>query len=90
VGFRGKKLAPLIIYLEIKWKRVVKFKPRPALPQDWTPLPIVLEAIWVPEVALMFWGWKETLARTGTRTPDLSASNVVAILNTLLRIDYIN
>jgi hypothetical protein len=58
---------------------VDKFKPPHALPQDWTLLPILLEVVWAPEVTLMFWRWKETIARTGTRSPDLSVRNVVAV-----------
>jgi len=38
----------------------------------------------------MLWRWKETLAHTGTRSPDLSARNVDAMPKTLLRIEYIN
>jgi hypothetical protein len=89
-AFGSRSVALLISYLQTKWKWINKFKPRPDLPQEWTPLPIALGAVWAPEVALMLWRWKKTLARTETRSPDLPARNVVAMPNTLLRMECIN
>jgi hypothetical protein len=52
-AFGRRSVAALILYLQTKWKWVDKFKPLPALPHEWTPLPIVLEAVWAPEVGLL-------------------------------------
>ena len=68
----------------------VKFNPPPVLRREGTPAPILLEDVWATDVALMFCRWKDTLARTGTRSPELTTRNVVAMPNTLLRMEYVN
>jgi hypothetical protein len=85
--FGGRSVAPPILYLQTKCKWVDKFKPRSALPQEWISLPIVLKVVLAPEVALILWKWKEMLAHTGTRSPDLSPCKVDTMPNTLVRME---
>jgi len=70
--------------------KIVKFKPPPALSQEGTPLPVVQEDVWTPQAVMIFWRRKDILTRTDTRSHHLPARNVVAMPNTLLRMEYIN
>ena len=85
----GRGVAPLEYNLATRWKRVFKFNPD-AVPQEGTTVCIAQETVWAPQSVMIFWRRKDTLALTDTRSHYLSARNVVAMLNTLLRMEYIN
>ena len=58
-----------------------------ALPQEETSVPNLQAVVWAPQVVMTFCRRKETIARTDTRSPDLPVRKVVAMPNTLIRME---
>jgi len=87
-GFGGRGVAPLVSYIPPNGRVFINSGPY-RLNSGRSPLYNVQEAVLVPQPTI-FWRSKDTLPRTATRSQHLPTRKVVAMLKTLLRMEYIN
>lgn len=79
----GGGMTLFVLSLDVKWKWIVNFMFRPLYPRRkgfFYPL-VRKEAVWVPELARVFWRRKKALVEVGNWNTDLSnpARNLVVV-----------
>jgi len=86
----GIGVAPHILYLAARWKWKVKFKLRPPYFRKWLRYPLYRRMYGPHRRSWYFGEGKALLPVPAQDTKNLSAREVVAMSNTLLRMEYIN
>ena len=87
-AYRGSKgIAPPILNLGTKRKRVTNFTPPPA-PGARTAVPVEKGAGWTPETVWTFWRRAKCLASSGIGTPDHPGRTIVTTVTELSRLKF--